>query len=170
MEDDNKEIKEEENKNKSNNNNTKMNSCVYPNKSLVILLCIIGILIVGGGALAVGKIASGRFHKSSDLKINSGFTRNGGHEGRERGMMRGRGNQIVVGYGISGSITAINGNSLTIKDNNGKEYPVVVQDNTSIRNTDGIAKLTDLKVGNNVSVRGPSNSKGEVLANIIIIN
>lgn len=167
-----KEKVEEKSQNDSTNkniDNKHVSKSCTSNKSLVVLLAVLGILVIGGSALAASKIAFGRFHNSNRLKNNIGFAGNSRYGETGRGMMGQRGNFHARGAGLSGSITAINGNNITIKDSNNKEYTVVVQDSTSIRNSGGIAKLSDLQVGNKVSVRGPSNSSGQVTANTIII-
>jgi hypothetical protein len=167
-----KEKIEEKNQNDSTNkniDNKHVSKCCASNKSLVVLLVVLGVLIIGGGTLAASKIAFGGFRNSNKSKNGVGLIGNSRYGGMGRGMMRGSSYRGARGSGLSGSITAINGNNITVKDSNNKEYTVVVQDSTSINNSGGIAKLSDLQVGNNVSVRGPSNSSGQVTANTIII-
>src|SRR5262249_19627710 len=54
----------------------------------------------------------------------------------------------------------INGNSITIKTRNGKTETVNVTDQTKVRKEGQEAKLTDLKVGDGIMVRGQQGSDG----------
>lgn len=58
------------------------------------------------------------------------------------------------GPGVGGTITAINGNTITLKTMNGDTAQVNVSDSTRFRKDRQEAKLSDLKVGDNVMVRG----------------
>lgn len=169
-------MEEEKNKEKTQDSKINENQNIKhtkksSNNALIITVIILAILIVGGGALAATKIIfdHAKNFKRAGLNINNfdnaGFS-------RERGnVMRDRDNPGLgyEGYVISGDVTVISGSDITLKDRNSKEYVVHVADNTSIRNSQGIAKLSDIQVNNNISVRGPSNSDGSVSAQLIII-
>jgi Ni/Co efflux regulator RcnB len=58
------------------------------------------------------------------------------------------------GMGVGGTVTAINGNTLTIKQQDGTTAQVQVSDNTRYRKDRQEAKLADFKVGDMVMVRG----------------
>ncbi len=58
------------------------------------------------------------------------------------------------GPGTGGTITAIAGNSITLKTHDGQTAPVNVTDQTRFRKGREDAKLSDLKVGDRVFVRG----------------
>lgn len=165
---------EEENKKEENKIVDQKNDSVTKNADptvrknhtvLAVLLIALVVVLTGGAAVAAIKFGL----KNHQNKSNKVSMMRGAYGGAGRGMMRGSSFRGTRGSGLSGSITAINGNNITVKDSNNKEYTVVIQDSTSINNSGGIAKLSDLQVGNNVSVRGPSNSSGQVTANTIII-
>jgi len=80
--------------------------------------------------------------KPSQNSGASGEQRRGG----ERGFQRGQ--------GVVGTITAINGNSVTIKSFEGKTATVNVTPQTTLRKDQQQAKLADFKVGDMVFVRG----------------
>ncbi|HEY1800120.1 MAG TPA: DUF5666 domain-containing protein [Terriglobales bacterium] len=58
------------------------------------------------------------------------------------------------GPGTGGAITAISGNSITLKTRDGQTAQVSVNDQTRFRKSRADAKLADLKVGDMVFVRG----------------
>ena len=59
--------------------------------------------------------------------------------------------------GVAGTITAINGDSLTVKTMNGQTAQVTVSDKTQYRKDRQQAKLADFKVGDQIFVRGESS-------------
>ena len=128
------------------------------------------ILLIGGFIIMGGFFCLGRISARSRV-IDRGFVRNapammGQFGGQVRkGMNQGR---AALSHGTSGSITAINGNKITVKDSSGKEFTVNISDTTSIITDTNVAALSDLKVGQNVLVRGSSNSSGEI--NAVFIN
>lgn len=67
---------------------------------------------------------------------------------------RGMGEHGRRGPGVGGTITAISGNTLTLKTMNGDTAQVNVTDTTRFRKDRQEAKLSDFKVGDNVMVRG----------------
>jgi len=71
------------------------------------------------------------------------------------------------GPGVGGTITAISGNSITIKTMDGKTAQVNVTDQTKFRKDREDAKLADLKVGDGVMVRGQQGSDGVWQAEMI---
>lgn len=135
-----------------------------------LLLLVIGILIIAGGAVAVAKFATG--HERFGNGVN--FERTGMMGGRGftsgRGMM-GRGANFArqdLTRGVSGDITKIDGNTVTI--NNGvKDIAVNLQSTTSFTKNGQVAKQSDLIVGNNIIVSGSSDSSGVVQATSVLI-
>lgn len=139
-------------------------------KGPMMVLGLLVFLVVLGGAFMVGRV-SGGFHRGTEVKnVRNNGGCGGGMMGGRGGLGQGRTGGQMVGQRYSGSITAVNGNSFTLNSSN-KNVTVNIATDTSIYNSDGtIAKQTDLKVGNNVIVSGPSNSNGEINATIIRIN
>jgi len=76
--------------------------------------------------------------------------------GQQRGERR--------GPGIGGAITAISGDSLTIKTFDGRTVMVKLTDTTRYRKDQQDAKLSDFKVGDMVMVRGEKSGDDSVVA------
>ncbi len=73
------------------------------------------------------------------------------------------------GPGVAGTITAIDGNTISVKTMDGTTTQVNVTDQTRFRKERQDAKLTDLKVGDNVFVRGEKGSDGAVQAEMVAV-
>jgi len=73
------------------------------------------------------------------------------------------------GPGVAGTITAISGNSITIKTMDGNTAQINVTDQTRFRKERQDAKLTDLKVGDNIFARGEKSSDGVVQAEMVAV-
>ena len=84
--------------------------------------------------------------------------------GQGRGGWQGR-----RGPGVAGTITAINGNTITVKTMDGNTAQVTVTDKTRYRKERQDAALTDLKVGDNIFVRGEKSSEGVVQAEMVAV-
>lgn len=131
----------------------------------MVVGAVVFVLILGG-IFALGRMSGRGFHRigtERNITIERGnFGAMGG-----RGMMGG--GERIGRAGISGSITKIDGNTLTIKTSS-QDVTAVVLSTTSIRKSDGtIGKQSDLAVNNNVTVSGPSDSTGNINANFIVI-
>jgi len=98
----------------------------------------------------------------------------GGEFGGGRGRMRGGGERgfahrgVAEGLIVSGDVTSISGNNIIINDGNTDTH-IAVSSSTSYIKQRKVAKQSDLATGNNVSVRGTSDSSGVVSATSIII-
>jgi len=62
--------------------------------------------------------------------------------------------------GTGGKITAINSNSITIEQRDGKTAQVNITDKTKFRKERQDATLADFKVGDEIMVRGASSAEG----------
>ena len=140
---------------------------------LKIVLVVIGVVVVVGGAFAFARIVLGT-HKGERVAFGYGREVKGGRSfGAMRGGMMG-GGTMYGSYNendnarLAGQISAIADNDLTIKVND-KSYTVVVDADTSLTKSGEIAKQSDLQVNDNVLVRGSSKSDGSVVATQIII-
>jgi DNA-directed RNA polymerase subunit H (RpoH/RPB5) len=130
-----------------------------------IILAVIIVFIIAGGAFAVGRISSNR-----NIRMNRAVPEFNQFGGREFSMMDGgKTGRGLIDQKRSGEITKIDGDNLTVKIDD-KEYTVVISDSTSIEKDDEIAKKSDLKDGDNVSIVGRSDAYGQIQAEIIIIN
>jgi len=139
-----------------------------------ILVLIVVFMIGRATTVRFGNYRIGRGVKSVSENSDYYGGMMGGRGGRMmdgyyggRGMM---GNGAQINTRISGDITAINDNKVTVKASDGTEYTANVTADTSYRNSQGIAKQSDLKTGNSVSILGASNSNGEINASLIVIN
>jgi len=90
--------------------------------------------------------------------LNNSGRLNGGTMG-QNGMQR--------NAGISGKITKMNVNSITVQGQNGVESIFTVTAQTSIKNTQGSIKISDLKIGDNVTIMSLPNSNGTAEARSI---
>ncbi|MGB7135568.1 MAG: hypothetical protein WBD46_09805, partial [Acidobacteriaceae bacterium] len=69
--------------------------------------------------------------------------------GRGRGY-GGGGGMGMPGSGTAGTVTAISGNDLTIKNEQGQTYTVQTGPNTRIRKDRELAKISDIHVGDTI--------------------
>jgi hypothetical protein len=72
------------------------------------------------------------------------------------------------GRGTAGKVTSLDGNTLTITDNQGQKVTVQLSDSTVIEKTVSAGK-TDLASGATVTVQGQRGTDGSVSATTIII-
>jgi len=80
-----------------------------------------------------------------------------GQNGKSALMMgaeRGGDMQGDPGRGLGGEITKIDGSTITLKGREDQIVTVTVDDNTNYKNEGNDAKLSDLKVGDKIMVRG----------------
>lgn len=135
----------------------------HHNKLLIIILAFIALIVIIGGAVLVGGFAL--HFKRMSLNQNwaayphrnfGGYMMRGGHWGFQRGL--------------SGQVTKIEGDKVTVKSNrNNQEYTAIVSNSTSFSKQGNIAKQSDLKVDDQVVVMGASDSQGQINASAIII-
>lgn len=133
----------------------------------MILPLVVGVIIIICGGLLVGALAVHRHPIGADKYARSFNDENFGnrHLGSGR-MMMGAGHRF--GQRLLGSITAITGNVLTLH-NSSADQSIVISDSTSIYKNGQIAKQSDLKVGDVISVSGKPNSSGQIQAILIEI-
>ena len=133
---------------------------------------VCGAVIIFAGVFALGRISASHTRLAStgivrDIQVERGDMMGQGNfeQGGRNKIMSGRrgGREQQLG-----EVTAINGNTMTVKINN-TDYTVVVTDATSYDKVGNIAKQSDLKVGDTISIRGSSNSQGQIVATVISI-
>lgn len=85
------------------------------------------------------------------------------------GTFMGTENQFLNSNGVFGKILKIDGNILTIKENDGdnSEKAVLIGEKTSIISLRKNLKISDLKIGDNAVVIGSPNSSGQIQADLI---
>lgn len=96
--------------------------------------------------------------------------RNG--DDRPGGMMGGiirnvEGRDFRNAHGLAGTVISISGNNLIVKDHDGKENTVAVDDQTVIKKNASDLKITDLQAGDQVVVMGAPNGQGVIDADLI---
>lgn len=137
---------------------------------------VVGIAVGAGILLLLGGTAAG-FFASRVLGPNHSFGRFGmmdtddrmGGAIRSGGMVHGgRGGMFGLTYG---KVTNVSANSITITDNrSGGSVTFKIDSNTDINNNSGDnAKVSDIKVGDTVSVR-PTSATDDTTADTIVIN
>jgi len=138
----------------------------HHNQIAKVLLIILAIFIFAGGCFFLGRISSrakiGRIDFARDVAIERPTMPR---------MMDGQMGRKRFGEGITGTVSSISGDNLTIHiASSNKDYQVVIADITSIRKAGEIAAKNDLQSGQSVTVQGKSNSSGQITASLIIIN
>lgn len=88
--------------------------------------------------------------------------------GRDGSAPMAQGGNFMRG-GVFGSVISVDDKTITVKLADGSSKIVLFSDTTTYENT-VTAKLSDVKVGENISVMGSSNSDGSVTATNIQIN
>ncbi|HTW96575.1 MAG TPA: hypothetical protein VMD74_02870 [Candidatus Methylomirabilis sp.] len=73
-------------------------------------------------------------------------------------------------HGLVGEIIKIDDNSVILKDQNNLEIPVIVDDDTAIRNRQQNLRFEDLQVGDHLVVIGAPDNQGEISAKFIRVN
>jgi hypothetical protein len=76
-------------------------------------------------------------------------------------------NNFVNGYGVFGSIIAIDSATLVISGQDDTEKIVRVFEDTIIRNSKGEISLDDLSIGDSVVIIGSPDEQGQVTAKLI---
>ena len=135
----------------------------YHHHPAKLVICLIIGLFILGGFFCLGRM-SARHEFGGRQNVNKGSINIDAGRFDNHGMMGGRGIRGGYDRGITGSITAINVNKITVKNSTGTEYTVDIADTTSLSTDTAVAKQADLKVGQNVIVSGSTNSAGEITA------
>ena len=87
----------------------------------------------------------------------------------QQGQQQGQWGRGRRGPGVAGTITAMDGNTISIKTMDGNTTHVNVTDQTRYRKERQDAKFADLKVGDNVFVRGEKGSDGAIQAEMVAV-
>jgi hypothetical protein len=136
----------------------------HSHHSVKIILMVVLMVVLLGVVFAAGRVSTRNkfygFNRTNNINVSRAS-----FGGAMAGRSMGRGN--FRGSDISGQISNINGNTLTVKDADGTDYIVNIANNTSIIINRKIDKTADLKTSAQVAVNGPSNSDGSINATII---
>lgn len=119
------------------------------------------VLMIFGAGMYIG------FRKASfSYNWGDNYFRNfGGPRNNFPGDFRGRG--YFGGHSGLGDVIAIEGNALTVVDQDNVEKSVIIGEDTVIRKLTEEISLEDIKVGDRVTVIGQPNSSGQIEAKLV---
>lgn len=131
-----------------------------------IIIVAIGALIMGGG---VGFWGGMKYQENKQPAFSRQFT--GGqnwqqHKNVNNGTTTGNRGSFRP---VAGEIISVDGDSITVKMNDGSSKIVLLTDKTEVNKAETVSK-DELKTGETVSVFGSENSDGSVSANNIQLN
>jgi hypothetical protein len=112
-----------------------------------IAVAIASVVLLGGAA-------------AQDPPQNPSVRQQGEGAGQRRGVMR--------MSGTGGTISAISGDTLTLKTFNGQDATVKISDKTQFRKDQKEAKASDFKAGDLIVVRGDQNPDGSWAAHTVV--
>jgi len=75
----------------------------------------------------------------------------------------------MPGSGTAGTVTAISGNNLTIKNEQGQTYTVQTGPNTRIRKDRELAKISDIHVGDTIMAAGNVDDQAQTVGAMFVI-
>ncbi len=140
----------------------------HQNHSMKMAIAVVGGIIIISGVFFIGRASAlhqigerrlGKVmidHQAPALESNQFRS---GMAGKREGRMRGS---------LIGDVTKIDGSNITLKVGS-KEYVVIISTDTIFTKSTEIAKQSDLKAGDQISVAGRPNSSGQINAIRIII-
>ncbi|NUR57642.1 MAG: hypothetical protein HOV87_02880 [Catenulispora sp.] len=134
-----------------------------------VTLALIGVVLAVGGF--VGGIAVGKSNADSKQTTNTtaagGSTRTRGGFGGGQNGGTGQNGQFGRGGTVTGTVTAVNGTTLTVTDSSGKQVTVDTNGQTTV--TIGkTGALSDLANGSTVTVVGTPDSSGKITARTVL--
>ncbi len=130
-------------------------------KSNLIIIAVIALLLGGGAGFFAGiqyqKNQRSSFFNGTNQRFNGRMNQQPGNGFRAGGAM---------GRPVSGEITSLDENTLTIKTQDGSSKIVVYSSSTKV-NKSSEGSTVDLKVGEQVTVFGSQSAEGTVTAQSI---
>jgi hypothetical protein len=130
---------------------------------LVVAVLVGG--VIGGaliGGIAIGK-SQGREEVTQELQNRTGqFT-----SGQQSGFTPPAGSTFIRG-GTMGTVEKIEGGIITVTTTNGS-VKIVTSSSTTVQKMAG-GTLTDIKIGDTISIAGESQDDGSIQASSIVIN
>jgi Domain of unknown function (DUF5666) len=104
--------------------------------------------------------------QATDAPQNPG---SGQGSGPGQGQEQGRGMGDLAAHGVRGTITAIAGDNLTVKTEEGDVYKVETGPNTRFRKERDPIKVTDLHVGDMVMAAGDKDEKAKTVGAVFVM-
>jgi hypothetical protein len=133
-------------------------------RPFMVIALIFGIFLIIGLVVAANSIGMAMEHG----KCVGNFER-GGNRSLVSGIFGNRKMGTIGHRGNLGSVSAINDNTITLHASSG-DTNVNIETTTSIYKNGVIAKQSDLKIGDVVTVIGAPDSDGVIAAQSILIN
>jgi Domain of unknown function (DUF5666) len=93
-----------------------------------------------------------------------------GQDGQEQGQGGGQGMAAAFAeHGVQGTVTAISGDDITVKTENGATYKIETGVNTRFRKQGNQSKLADIHVGDMVGAFGDKDDKAKTLGAVAVM-
>ena len=134
-----------------------------PIPAAALVIIAVGLLGLWGGAQLKGNNASASTTNGNGA-ANGGFRRGNGEFPGGNGGGNGAGGR----GGTVGTVQSVNGNTITITTPNGGTTTVTIGGSTTITQTD-TGSISDITPGENIIVRGTSNSDGTTTADQVTV-
>jgi hypothetical protein len=80
-----------------------------------------------------------------------------------------KGGDLCGGTGGVGEIVSVGKNSVTIKKKDGSTQKVNIADQADIKTSSGPATISDLKIGNRITIVGGPNPDGTFTADAVVV-
>lgn len=132
-----------------------------PIPAAALVVIAVGLLGLWGGAQLKGNNASA---STANPANGNGFRRGGEFPGGGGGANGGN----PARGGTVGTVQSVNGNTITITTPNGGTVTVTLNGSTTVTKTD-TGSINDVTPGENIIVRGTTNSDGSTTANQITV-
>ncbi|MFA6423546.1 MAG: hypothetical protein WCW17_03810 [Patescibacteria group bacterium] len=156
---------------KKENNETKK-EYLYSRQNFRMILILFLIFLVLGIVFIIGIASIVRHEKKNHEDFGSAgrsmMIQNNGKISRNFNRQNKMGHNFEK-TNITGQITGINGNNITVKNSDGTENTVIVSETTSYIKSGEIAKQSDMQVNFVISATGSPNSQGQIAATAIQI-
>ena len=131
---------------------------------------IIGIIILIG-LLAIFNVGVIVGMKKAEFENRVASQTTNFFPGPRTGMMRGfMGIDAHASTSTIGSISKIDGSTLTIQEKDGTEKSVLINDKTLLRQNRTTMMATDLKTGENIVAFGSTDANGNIVATLIRVD
>lgn len=141
----------------------------FQSKKFKIVLFVLGGLILLSLAFTAGQFVAFRkarfsYRWGENYHQNFAGPRGGFFNDLRRNVS---GRDFINPHGSFGVIISIADNVLTIKGNDNIEKTIIVSDKTIIEIGRTTAKISDLKINDNITVIGEPNEQGQIIAKFI---
>ena len=112
--------------------------------------------------LAVALCLPAAFAQDAPSAGNSGSGNSGAGRGGGQGMAN------LAGHGVRGTVTAVTGNEITVKTEQGDSYKVETGVNTRFRKEREQAKISDIHAGDIIAAAGDLDEKAKTVGAVVV--